>query len=109
MNLRLLLRASGVTVKDLEEALTSSRNMTRGAGEVAELVIAGLHHISPKLQSEMAKAIAAKSVMLAAKVKDGSEIMLREGKHARTVPAKAEVRRLPEKVKFEVVGVKKNR
>ena len=109
MNLRLLLRASGVSVRDLEEALASSRHMTRGAGEVAELVIAGLLHMTPKLQSETAKKLAASGVMLAAKVKDGSEVMLREGKHARPAPAKAEVRRLPEKVKFTVVGAKKSR
>jgi hypothetical protein len=76
MNLRLLLRASGVSARDLDEALASSREVTRYAALGAKMIASGLQHATPKLKSEMAREIARKGAFLAVKIQDGAETML---------------------------------
>jgi hypothetical protein len=112
MNLRLLLRASGVSARDLEEAIASSREVTRYAALGAEMLAKGLQKASPRLQSEMAREIARKGAFLAAKIQDGAEVMLREGAHAPPKPPLEEkpkrmTAKKPQKIEVQIIEKKR--
>lgn len=86
MNLRLVLRAAGVSARDLDEAVASSREVTRYAALGAKMVGAALQQATPRLKSEAARELARKGAFLAAKVQNGAEVMLREGAHTPPAP-----------------------
>jgi hypothetical protein len=106
MNLRTLLRASGVSAKDLAEAIESSREVTRYAALGAELLATGLRRAAPKLQSEMAREIARKGVFLATKIQDSAELMLRSREEA-PPPPRAPSGKKPKQIAVQIVEKKR--
>lgn len=116
MNLRALLRAQGVSARDLDEAVASAREVTRYAAMGAEMLATGLRHAAPRLKSETARSIAHKGVFLATKIQDGAELMLTHQPRAEAAPPprapspdrkEKKLRAAPRKVDVQIINEKK--
>lgn len=74
MNLRALLRAQGVSARDLDDAVASAREVTELAALGAEMSKALLLQVAERAKSARARALARRGVFLASKVQDLSLI-----------------------------------
>jgi hypothetical protein len=73
VNLRAFLEVQGVSARDIDDAVSSARRVTKVASLASELIATALVEASKKFDNERAKAIALKGAFFAMQIHEGAE------------------------------------
>jgi hypothetical protein len=78
MNLRLMLKAQGVSPSDIDEAVENARKATRVVQLASGALVEVFTRAASRVKNERAKLILVKSTMVIQKVNEGAATLLRK-------------------------------